>query len=235
MEPLLQEIAAIVGDYFDVHPEQLYPDVVFADLGDSMSLLGMAQRLEDRYGCKVPLRQLFTDVQTLPDLAAYLLAHASTEKLPRGEAISPATAATTTAPTTDAVASSAPAPVLPQSIDSRPPVTAAPSTELSMDSALSPGASTAVQDLIKEQLVVMQRQLQLLAGSGPGSAADPAMGSGSGAGASPPVALSPVRPVPARSVVPLAPGARSSAISPVETAERTRYLKKLGDRLSART
>ncbi|MEU0725195.1 aminotransferase class III-fold pyridoxal phosphate-dependent enzyme [Streptomyces sp. NPDC006140] len=235
MEPLLQEIAAIVGDYFDVQPERLYPDVAFADLGDSMSLLGMAQRLEDRYGCKVPLRQLFTDVQTLPDLAAYLLAHASTEKLPRGEAISPATTATTTASSTDAVASSAPAPVLPQSIDSRPPVTAAPSTELSMDSALSPGASTAVQDLIKEQLVVMQRQLQLLAGSGPGSAADPAMGSGSGAGASPPVALSPVRPVPARSVVPLAPGARSSAISPVETAERTRYLKKLGDRLSART
>ncbi|MCF1593818.1 aminotransferase class III-fold pyridoxal phosphate-dependent enzyme [Streptomyces muensis] len=203
VEPLLQEIAAIVGDYFDVEPERLYPDVAFADLGDSMSLLGMAQRLEDRYGCKVPLRQLFTDVQTLPELAAYLRAHASTEKLPRGEDISPSTtASTTTASAPDAVATSAPAPVLPQPLDG----------------ALSPGASTAVQDLIKEQLKVMQSQLQLLAGGEPV-----------------PVALSPARPDGARTVVPLAPGARRDAISPVETAERVRYLKKLGDRLSART
>lgn len=229
VEPLLQEIAGIVGDYFDVEPERLYHDAVFADLGDSMSLLGMAQRLEDRYGCKVPLRQLFTDVRTVPELAAYLLAHAPAEKLPREEAVPPSAAA----PATDAVAVPAPAPVLPRPADSRATVPAAPAAGAPVGGGAPPGASTAVQELIKEQLAVMQRQLQLLAGGEPVPAAGAAIGPG--AGGPPPVPLAPARPAAASGVVPLAPGARSGVISPVETAERARYLKELADRIGART
>lgn len=215
VEPLLQEVGTIVGDYFDIEPGELDANLAVTELGDSMSLLGMLQRLEDRYGCKVPLRQLFGDVRTLPDLAAYLAANAPAEKLP-GARTTPEPAA---AASVDVVV---PAPSAPPAHTPRGTVT--------------PGVSTAVEDLIKEQLAVMQRQLQLLAGSepipttGPIPAAGPAVGGVSGAGGSARVVLPPPK-----SVVPLAPGARIGAAGPVETAERARYLKELADRLSSRT
>ncbi len=204
VEPLLQEVATIVGDYFDIRPEQLESDAAFTDLGDSLSLLGMLRRLEDRYGCKVPLRELFGDAQTLSGLTAYLRTHAPPDTTP--------------------------APVAPPPVDSEPGLTTPSAETPTPDGASSPGTSTAVQDLIREQLLVMQRQLQLLADGEPAPPVGPATGPVSRAGASTRVALSPPK-----SVVPLAPGARSSAISPVETAERTRYLKELADRLGSRT
>ncbi|MEV2215089.1 aminotransferase class III-fold pyridoxal phosphate-dependent enzyme [Streptomyces sp. NPDC050997] len=246
VEPLLQELATVVGDYFDIQPEQLDTNLALTELGDSMSLLGMLQRLEDRYSCKVPLRQLFGDVQTLPDLAGYLLAHAPAEKLPGARTVPPSPAVVSTADAmaavssvaaTAAVADTAPVPALSPvaPVDSAPTVAASSTALPTPGGASVPGVSTAVQDLIKEQLLVMQRQLQLLAGNEPTPTAGPATGPASGAGASAPVALSPERPAPTRSVVPLAPGARSSAISPVETPERALYLKELADRLGART
>ncbi|MGW6935778.1 aminotransferase class III-fold pyridoxal phosphate-dependent enzyme [Lentzea sp. NPDC054927] len=192
MEPLLREIVTVVGDYFDVEPGRLGAAVPFTELGaDSMALLGMLRLLEDRYSCKLSLRQLFGDIQTPADLAGYLRAHAAADKLPGAQPV----------PVATTVVSPAPAPAA-------RPAAAVP--------------STAVQDLIKEQLLVMQRQLELLAGGEP--AAQPA----------PTPELS-VRPVQARSVVPLAPGARAGAAGPAETTQRTRYLKELSDRLGART
>jgi glutamate-1-semialdehyde aminotransferase/acyl carrier protein len=186
VEPLLDEIVTLVGGYFDVEPGELDSGVTFTDLGaDSMALLGMLRLLEDRYSCKLSLRQLFGDIQTPADLAGYLLAHAPAGKLPGATAV--------------------PAPV---AAPAASPVPAA-------------GVSTAVQDLIKEQLLVMQRQLEVLAGTeqaAPVRLAAPA----------------PAPPVAAKSVVPLWPGARRAADS-VETAQRTRYLKALADRLGART
>ncbi|WP_328872921.1 aminotransferase class III-fold pyridoxal phosphate-dependent enzyme [Streptomyces sp. NBC_00287] len=201
MEPLLQEIVTIVGDYFDVPPSQLDPDVPLPDLGaDSMALLGMLRLLEDRYGCKISLRQLFDDVQTPSDLAAYLAAHAGAAKQPTER----------TAPT-----------------PSSDPVTPAPTVDVAPVAAPALGwptadASPAVQSLIKDQLLVMQRQLELLAGGGV---------TVPGGGASTPVPPS----APARSAVPLGPGARGTAVTPTETAQRTRYLKALADRFGART
>lgn len=188
VEPLLEEIVTLVGGYFDVRPDQLDPGVTFTDLGaDSMALLGMLRLLEDRYSCKLSLRQLFGDIQTPSDLAGYLLAHAPAEKLPGA----PAPVAVPAAPAPVAVAAGLPA----------------------------AAASSAVQDLIKEQLLVMRRQLELLAGSEPATPVQPA-----------PAAV----PAPARSVVPLWPGSRR-AVSSVETEQRARYLKTLADRLGTRT
>ncbi|MEU3054379.1 aminotransferase class III-fold pyridoxal phosphate-dependent enzyme [Streptomyces griseus] len=218
---MLQEIVTIVGDYFDVPPSQLDPDVPLPDLGaDSMALLGMLRLLEDRYGCKISLRQLFDDVQTPSDLAAYLTVHAAADKLPTTRTAPPA--ATTTETTATAVADTAvavPAPS-PDSVPSAPAVVAAPAAVLP-----SAPAPSAVQSLIKDQLLVMQRQLDLLAGSGVGVPAAPAA-----------VASTPVPP-PSRpaSVGPLGPGMRGAVTGPLETAQRTRYLKALADRFGART
>lgn len=77
VEPLLPEVVAMVGGYFDIPPDALDPDVSFAELGaDSMGLLGMLRQVEERFGCKVPLRQLFGDLQTPAALAAHLAANA---------------------------------------------------------------------------------------------------------------------------------------------------------------
>ncbi|HET9172574.1 MAG TPA: aminotransferase class III-fold pyridoxal phosphate-dependent enzyme [Actinospica sp.] len=83
MEPLLPEVVAMVGGYFDIRPDALDPHVSFTELGaDSMALLGMLRLVEERFGCKVPLRQLFADFQTPAALAAHLAANAAAEPAP---------------------------------------------------------------------------------------------------------------------------------------------------------
>ncbi|MEV0533673.1 aminotransferase class III-fold pyridoxal phosphate-dependent enzyme [Kitasatospora sp. NPDC050463] len=227
MEPLLQEIVTIVGGYFDVQPDQLDPNLLFTDLGaDSMSLLGMLRVVEDRYGCKVSLRQLFDEVQSPYDLAEYLAAHAPAEKLPGARTAPPAAAATAAAVPVGTTPAPPTAPVT-------PPVAGVPAVAAPVVGLPTAGASTAVQSLIKEQLVVMQRQLELLAGGGPTAAAGPAAEPAAGVPA--PVPAPAVRPASTGSVVPLFPGVRRTGPSPVETEQRVRYLKALADRLGTRT
>nr|BFE60209.1 hypothetical protein GCM10020063_047350 [Dactylosporangium thailandense] len=196
VEPLLPGIAAIVGGYFDIPPDRLDPDVAFTELGaDSMALLGLLRLVEDRYGCKVTLRQLFGEVQTPAEMAAYLAAHAPAEKLP----------------------GASPAPVV-----APDPLVAAPSVAAPVPATVT----AAVQELIREQLLVMRRQLEVLGGAPavvPSAVVPSAV--------VPPAAT----PAPTRSVVPLAPGMRRAAADPEETAQRTRYLRALADRFGART
>ncbi|MFH8516591.1 aminotransferase class III-fold pyridoxal phosphate-dependent enzyme [Streptomyces gelaticus] len=218
VEPLLREIVTIVGGYFDIHPDELDPNLAFTDLGaDSMSLLGMVRLLEDRYGCKLTLRHLFREVQNSSDLAAHLMAHAAPDRLPGAAPVRPAAPAVTTTPTIVA-----PAPIREE------PAIATPAA-----GQPTAGASAAVQRLIEDQLQVMKRQLELLAASGPADMGLPAPKPGTWAPT--PAPLPTARPAANRSAVPLAPGARGSAAGPMETAQRGRYLKALSDRLGART
>jgi glutamate-1-semialdehyde aminotransferase/acyl carrier protein len=237
VDRLLQEVVTIVGGYFDIRPDHLDPDVSFVEIGaDSMSLLGMLRLLEDRYGCKVALRQLFNDVQTPSALAGYLAANAPAANLPAALPAAPRSAAvgadTTTTPAAGPVGSA--------SIGGAPmtPAVGSPGT----------GVSAAVESLLKEQLLVMQRQLELLAGGGPIAAVSPAAEPLRDVQApAPPPAVRPApptsapptsappRPAPPTSAAPLAPGARGHAVSPLETAQRARYLKALADRFGART
>ncbi|WP_196777927.1 aminotransferase class III-fold pyridoxal phosphate-dependent enzyme [Lentzea aerocolonigenes] len=213
MEPLLREIVTVVGDHFDIEPGGLGADVAFTDLGaDSMALLGMLRMLEDRYSCKLALRQLFGDIQTPADLAAYLVAHAPAAKLPG-------------APVPEVVATT---PVVAQPVVAQPvvtqPVVTQPAALPAAVAATPAGGSTAVQDLIREQLAVMTRQLDLLAGTAtPQAPVSPA-----------PAVLPSSSAAATKSVVPLWPGSRR-AVSPVETEQRARYLKALTERFTTRT
>lgn len=242
VEPLLREIVTLVGGYFDIQPDQLDPEASFTDLGaDSMALLGMLRIVEDRYGCKVSLRQLFGAVQTPADLAEHLRAHTAADRLPGARTVPAAEAVEAPVPVAPAPTPTVPAPVVPTV---EPPTAAAAAavptapagpaiTDPAITDSASAGASTAVQSLIKEQLLIMRQQLDLL------RSGEPVTGPAADATAAPvaqrPAPLPSARTAPAKSVVPLAPGARGSAVSPVETAQRTRYLKTLADRLGART
>ncbi|MEV7556118.1 aminotransferase class III-fold pyridoxal phosphate-dependent enzyme [Streptomyces sp. NPDC089795] len=213
MEPLLPEVVAMVGDYFDIRPDALDPDVSFAEFGaDSMALLGMLRLVEDRFGCKVPLRQLFGDLQTPAALAAHLAANVPAGTPPQAAA-TPASGAVIAA-AVDVPRAPAPAPVV---------------APVSVDTGAVPGATTAVERLITEQLAVMRSQLALLSG-----------GAASGTGPVP-VVVEPApatrpagRPASSRPAAPLAPGARGGA-GLVESAERARYLKVLAERFGNRT
>ncbi|MEV0232687.1 aminotransferase class III-fold pyridoxal phosphate-dependent enzyme [Nonomuraea sp. NPDC050786] len=207
MDPLLQEVVAMVGGYFDIRPDRLDPDLSFTDFGaDSMALLGMLRLVEDRFDCKVPLRQLFGDVATPSGLVAYLAAHAPAERLPGVPVVASVSAAV------DVTSAASPEPM-------------AAAQAVAVPAVESPsGASTAVEHLIAEQLLVMRRQLDLLAGGTSIAAVT----------ASAPTPRPSASPAPPRSTVPLAPGARSAA-GPVETGQRTRYLKILADRFGTRT
>ncbi|MCF3129201.1 aminotransferase class III-fold pyridoxal phosphate-dependent enzyme [Streptomyces olivochromogenes] len=210
VEPLLPEVVAMVGGYFDIRPDALDPDVSFTELGaDSMALLGMLRLVEERFGRKVSLRQLFGDIQTPAALAAHLAANTAAGTPPEAAA-TPATGAVIAA-AVDVSRTLAPAPVAP----------------VSADTVSAPGATTAVERLITEQLAVMRSQLELLAG-----------GAASGAG---PVLVEPApaarpagRPASSRPAAPLAPGARGGA-GLVESEERARYLKVLAERFGSRT
>lgn len=210
VEPLLPEVVAMIGGYFDIRSDALDPDVSFAELGaDSMALLGMLRLVEERFGCKVSLRQLFGDLHTPAALAAHLAANASAGTPP--EATAPPAAGAVIAAAVDVPWTFVPVPVAP----------------VSADTVSVPGASTAVERLITEQLAVMRSQLELLAG-----------GAASGAG---PVVVEPApaarpagRPASSRPAAPLAPGARGGA-GLVESEQRARYLKVLAQRFGSRT
>lgn len=219
LDPLLKEIVTIVGGYFDLEPDQLDPDVALTDLGaDSMALLGVLRLVEDRFSCKVTLRQIFDDVQTPSELARYVAAHAAAQKLPVVLTPSPA--------------------VVPGSVPSRlaepqAPAVVVPSVVAPAPGSQATGVPTTVQSLIKEQLLVMQRQLDLLAGGESTAAVGPDT---EPAPAARTLELSSdARPAPAGSVVPLAPGMRGRALTGEEAARHSRYLKTLADRLGART
>jgi len=169
----------------------------------------MLRRVEERFGCKVSLRQLFGDIQTPAALAAHLAANASARTPPEAAA-TPATGAVIAA-AVDVPQTLAPAPVAP----------------VSADTVSAPRATTAVERLITEQLAVMRSQLELLAG-----------GAASGAGpvvVEPAPAARPAgRPASSRPAAPLAPGARGGA-GLAESEERVRYLKVLAERFGSRT
>ncbi|MDR6323396.1 aminotransferase class III-fold pyridoxal phosphate-dependent enzyme [Actinoplanes couchii] len=205
---MLDEIVTIIGGYFDLEPGELDPDLAFTELGaDSMALLGMLRLVEDRYGCRVSFRQIFGDVRTPAELATFVAVNtAPVAAVP--DAVVPA-AAVSAAVVPDVTV---PDVVVPGAVAPPPPVSAAPE------------ASTSVQSLIREQLLIMQRQLDLLTGgAAAGSTSVPVP-------ASPPAA----RRATAGPVMPLAPGMRGRVITGEDSEQRNRYLKTLADRLGTR-
>ncbi|MEV6007950.1 aminotransferase class III-fold pyridoxal phosphate-dependent enzyme [Streptomyces sp. NPDC051976] len=214
VDPLLPELIAIVAERFKVAPEDLDPEVPFLELGgDSMMLLSVLPVLEDRYGCKLSLRQFFGEFQTLTELADYLRSHAPATALTAPPADAPAAAEPPAAPVVTPVAASVTTPL----------PTAAPA-------GVDPASMSQLERLAMEQLRVMQRQLELMAGQEQPPPVPP----------QPQVQLRPqpvqAAPRPAEKPrAPLAPGKRASGAAPAETAKRARYLETLTKRHGDRT
>ncbi|AXG77699.1 non-ribosomal peptide synthetase/type I polyketide synthase [Streptomyces paludis] len=195
---LLGEIIEMTAHKLGSSPADVTPDASFFDLGaDSLSLMGMTTELEQRYGVRVPVRELFSSADTPRALAALLV------RL-RGDAAGP-TEPPRQATGAGAAPGSAPLPVSVPSVPVSVPVSvSAPAGSSPELHELFGQQLRMTQSLIDQVAGVISRQLDVLAGTATPTAAVPA-----------PAQAAPV-PVPA--LVPVAPApapAPASASAPV--------------------
>ncbi|MFD7512098.1 beta-ketoacyl synthase N-terminal-like domain-containing protein, partial [Streptomyces sp. NPDC059853] len=75
--PVLADVRALTARKLGVEPAEVAPDASFFALGaDSLALMGMTAELEQRYGVRVPVRELFADADTPERLTALITARA---------------------------------------------------------------------------------------------------------------------------------------------------------------
>ncbi|WP_405579612.1 amino acid adenylation domain-containing protein [Streptomyces sp. NBC_01092] len=222
---------------------------------DSLLLLSILQPLEERYGCKLSMRQFFREFQTLDELADYLTAHADQQRLPNAAAARPAEAAAPVpaapaVPTRAAVPVPAPVPLSPAPAGSAA-VATDPAAHAPQPVAVhtpAPGAPmSAIERIAAEQLKLMGRQLELLQGHHTAApvtdpAPQPAVLPAAQAIVPSAAALTrPPTPAPATESaapapkVPLAPRMRAAAALPADTQSRKEYLDGFIKRFSERT
>lgn len=185
---LLDELRTLVSARFKIHPDELDDSVPFLEMGaDSLLLLSILQPLEERYGCKLSMRQFFREFQTLAELAIYLEKTADADRLPTAaatpapaaapvaEPVAPAPVAATPAATEPtAPAPIVPAPIVPAQIVAPAGETALPAVPAPLSPAsaaprqVGPAAAvpmSAIERIAAEQLKVMGRQLDLMGGA----------------------------------------------------------------------
>ena len=118
----------------------------FFDLGfDSLLLTQASQSLRQKFGVKISFRQLLEDLVTIAAVSTYI-----DEKAPADKIVAPVAAA----PQPKPVAASKPVPV----------VTYAPAPELAAAAKLDPATGSTMDRIVKQQLQLMARQLELLRG-----------------------------------------------------------------------
>ena len=151
----LDAVRAVFEEVTGLELAEADPGAAFVDLGlDSLSLTQASLQLQRRFGVKVTFRQLMESLSSLGAVAAHLDA-----QLPAA-AEAPARAAPTPAP------SPATPTVQPQAAPATGPAPMALPAALL---AASPGAGSALQQVIDQQLRLMAQQLALL-GAAPAAA-----------------------------------------------------------------
>ncbi|WP_432742489.1 amino acid adenylation domain-containing protein [Streptomyces sp. JH002] len=214
---VLAVVAELTARKLGVEAAEVRADSSFFALGaDSLALMGMTAELSQRYGVRVPVRDLFSDADTPQRLAALITARGGTAPRPTAPAPSAPSGGTDAAPAveTPSAAISADGAGAPDRPGGEPLLpAAAPGGEAPAAPAPQVTGATAATEVVVEQLRttrylvdqvtgLMSRQLDLLsAGSTPGEpAAAPAP---SAARDRDPVAALP--PVPAAAPEPVAP------------------------------
>jgi acyl transferase domain-containing protein/glutamate-1-semialdehyde aminotransferase len=234
---ILAILGEIVADLVGTPLAQLDMDLPFLDVGvDSLVLIQASQAIHQRFGVKLTLAQLLEQYTTLAAVAAALDSELPATAL-AGEP--PAAVAADAAASEPAAAE----PTVP------PPAAGAAEWPGAAMAAPAPGVlpSSALQQIVNEQLRLMGRQLELLRGGGgepqPAASPLPAPGPAPAAGAAPPP---PQAVAPAPAGTPAAGGAGAPFVHPfaagpvlVEqeelSARQRRHLEALIARHCART
>ena len=145
------ELRRVLCDVSGLPAEELTPDASFVDQGlDSLSLTQATLELERVFGVKLRFRRLLEDLDTIAKLACYLDAEMPAEKF---------------APAPAPMVAAAPA-ALPASVPAQVAGYAAPAMQLQPMAPLAPLAagSSAVHQLLQQQMQLMAQQLAVLSG-----------------------------------------------------------------------
>jgi acyl carrier protein len=144
---LLEKLRAMTGPLLRLAPDQIDVEARFLEMGaDSLVLIEAVRTIEETFGITLTIQQLFEDVTSLADLAAYL-----DRKLPPDVTVGE--------PAVPAAKLAAPA-------HSLPSPTAMPLSQ-TLVPVKTPLPLTALEQLFTQQLQIMAQQLELLAGRYP--------------------------------------------------------------------
>jgi glutamate-1-semialdehyde aminotransferase/acyl carrier protein len=238
VEQLRAGLQALFGELFGVPAVQVPPDATFLELGaDSLFLLRASQRIQDRFGVRVPFRRMIEELTTVDALAAGLGAdpacRVTLRSLPGPPAGEPPAAVAESGRGVMAPAAGPPA----EELAARAPGPAAdPLHEQAAASGdARPATGFDLESILAGQLQLMERQLDLLTGGR--RAARPAPGRHPGR-AAPRPAVAPAVPVPAAPpateiFVPYQPIDRTPA-GELDRRQRS-HLAALARRLAAKT
>ncbi|MFJ9798994.1 amino acid adenylation domain-containing protein [Streptomyces sp. NPDC101145] len=164
-DELLADIRRLTAAKLGRDPSDVTPDTSFFDLGaDSLSLMGMTAELEQRYGVRVPVRELFTSADTPRALAERVAAasHRAPAPAPAAEP-APAAVPAPAAPAPAAVPAPVPAPVpVPAPAPEPSPPVRAP--EAVTAPAPDPEAASGLHALLGRQLRVAEQLVQEVTG-----------------------------------------------------------------------
>ncbi|WP_158554012.1 non-ribosomal peptide synthetase/type I polyketide synthase [Micromonospora deserti] len=185
VDPVLARVLALTAERLGVDAAEVDPDQTFLGAGaDSLLLMTMSREINNAFGVRVPVRDLFGVVDTPRRLAAAVVGHTPAGTTPPGP------------PAAEPSPPAAPGPVPPGVAPPPAPPTsaAAPAPAPAVDRA--PHVSPDLAAIVHRQLDLMREQLALLGGGGPVTPAAPAPPAQPAPAPVPGPALAP-RPVPA--------------------------------------
>jgi len=166
-ERVATRLATILGDLSGIAPSALDPTASFSELGfDSLFLTQANAQFRKQFGVRITFRQIFEEAPSISSLAGFIDGKLPPDAFPAPQrpaaAPKPAVAPTTVAPAAEAVPAEA--------VPAEAPVAAVTSVPTPIGGT-GPEAGTAVEKLIREQLRIMELQLDLIRSGGPAPAA----------------------------------------------------------------
>jgi non-ribosomal peptide synthase protein (TIGR01720 family) len=162
-ERIVAQLASILSELSGIEPTALDPKASFADLGfDSLFLTQANAQFRKQFGVRITFRQIFEEAPSIDSLAGFIDGKLAPDALPApvqpaGPAAPPATpAAATPAAATPAAASSADTGAERAGL--------VPTTDSGAAGGIEDHGGSPVERLIREQLRIMEQQLELMRG-----------------------------------------------------------------------
>ncbi len=153
---IVAQLASILSELSGIEPTALDPKASFADLGfDSLFLTQANAQFRKQFGVRITFRQIFEEAPSIDSLAGFIDGKLAPDALPAPEP----PAAQPEAPSTLAAQPALPAAAAGAERDGMVPVGGAAAM-----TGVDEAAGSPVERLIREQLRIMEQQLQLMRG-----------------------------------------------------------------------
>ncbi len=239
---ILHQVIALFARALQMEPADVEPTVPLLEIGaDSLLLIGVLEPLQEQFGLRVSMRQFFVDLPTIEKVAEYVARNSpmlDARSLDGGESSGAAVAPVVVAAPEPSVPVAAPA------VAATPAVAAAPAVAVesvagaaaASGSMLSVGGPSAdVQDLVRQQLRIMEQQLELLRGAPSRAVPAAAVAAPAVPAATPPPVVTPEPPAAKKGPTAMPIPGQSARPAVVENDARRRYVARFSEAYIQRT